>query len=647
MSSMTLATEEVYKEGLTLKALMAMIFSSVIMMPALLWVYLATGVGIGPIAAAYATMLIFGELGKLLMSPLNEHELATIRWGASMAASYTGGFLFSIYMRKSPITHQYGIADKIPVWVVPPETSEALINRIIWHPDWLLPIGIGYLTFFISLVGTIGISYITRELFIEVEKLPFPTGALAAEIAKALSKEAGGERYKIFAIVTTLMAMFEAARSLAPALGMVLFGRPIILIPPLHWDFTQQIELIIPGATIGFTTNFMIMSLGFIIPDKVIIWSIIGMIFAYIVMPPIFVALRYGPYADWRPGKPGVMLIPGTIEGSWYQPLLNIWLSIVIGMAVAGAIIPFITSFKQFKESLKSFLKLSSSEAKTYGVIPGKTAFIMFLASSITLSILAYMLTPRGIAFLIGVFAVNVGISFLNNIIAGRGIGLAAMAPIIPYANEVVLWLTTSPQDIEVWFNPFFAQLGGADLCIGYKAAELTRTKPMSITKAHIIGLLMTNLVGLVIAAMFWNVYDIPSRFLPAPTYPADALMRCLFITRQFMFLKPELIVMSFIIGTLIIVAPMIPVIGPILEPVTGISVVFGLINGFNDMPSNITVLFMGWIIKKLIERKMGREWASRNMITIAAGIWTGGSLVISLSTALRFAREAVAPEVF
>jgi len=50
-------------------------------------------------------MLIFGEVGKLSMSPLNEHELATIRWGASMSASYAGGLLFSVYLRKSPITH--------------------------------------------------------------------------------------------------------------------------------------------------------------------------------------------------------------------------------------------------------------------------------------------------------------------------------------------------------------------------------------------------------------------------------------------------------------------------------------------------------------------------------------------------------------
>jgi len=70
------------EEGFTARTFVAMLFSSLVMMPAFLWVYLSTGVMIGGIAAAYATMLIFGELGLLMLAPLTEQELATIRWGA-------------------------------------------------------------------------------------------------------------------------------------------------------------------------------------------------------------------------------------------------------------------------------------------------------------------------------------------------------------------------------------------------------------------------------------------------------------------------------------------------------------------------------------------------------------------------------------
>jgi|GEM_PF-3666472 len=49
------------------------------MISSLLSVYLTTGQAIEGIAAAYATMLIFGELGLLFLSSLIVHDLVTIR----------------------------------------------------------------------------------------------------------------------------------------------------------------------------------------------------------------------------------------------------------------------------------------------------------------------------------------------------------------------------------------------------------------------------------------------------------------------------------------------------------------------------------------------------------------------------------------
>jgi len=278
------------QEGLTPRTFLAMLFSSLVMMPALLWVYLATGQLVGTLAAAYATMLIFGELGLIMMSPLSASELATIRWGASIAAGYTGGFLFTVYLRKSPITKQFGIAQNIPWWACPPENSPAIIQRMIWHPDWLLPLGIGLLSMTLVLAADVSLSFIARTLFIEVEKLPFPTGAVAAEIAIALS---GGEkeRYRIFAIATMMAAIYESIRVLFPSLTEIILGRRLMVINPIHYDFTEMIDPVIHGATTGITTNLLVIATGLIVPEIVIIWQFITSIVTYVLLPPIFIGM--------------------------------------------------------------------------------------------------------------------------------------------------------------------------------------------------------------------------------------------------------------------------------------------------------------------------------------------------------------------
>ena len=628
---------EELKEGFTYRTVIAILFSAFIMMPSLLWVYLTTGQAIGGIAAAYATMLIFGELGLLFLSPLTVHELVTIRWGASMAATYGAGLLFNIYFRKSPIAKQYGVADKIPLWVVPPETSEAFIERIIWHPDWTLPLTIGYTATIISLISAISLSLIARELFIEVESLPFPTGAVAAEIAESLSG-LRPEKYKIFAVSTLLSALIEMPRTLIPAVTLILFGVSVVLVPPIHYDLTNVIEWLLPGSTTGITANIMILALGLILPEQVILWSLISSLTTYLVLPPLLLSVRVDyPYTKGMP-----MLVPGTLEGAWYKPMLRFWLSYGVGFIFAAAILPFIFNLRQTVTAVRTFFSLSGSRAKRLGLLSGKTTLLLFLVPQVIASILAYLLTPLGLPFLLAILTINFGLTIFDTIVSGRSVGLTGGATTIPYANYALLMATTSPEQIEVWFNPFLINPGvtAADICIGYKAAQLTNTKPLSIVKAHLMGIFSTQLVGLLIASLLWHLYDVPSRLLPAPSFPVDTVIRCLFITRQFgEYLKWPQILTTFTMGSIFLI---IPRFIRALSPVIGLPALFGIIWGLMDMPSNVIGVFLGYIIKKIIERKMGTEWCRSYIVTVAAGLWAGASMIISLSTALMFVRESI-----
>ncbi|RLE88361.1 MAG: hypothetical protein DRJ49_05115, partial [Thermoprotei archaeon] len=589
------------KEGFTYRTIIAILFSAFIMMPSLLWVYLTTGQPIGGIAAAYATMLIFGELGLLFLSPLTVHELVTIRWGASMAATYGAGILFNIYFRKSPIAKQYGVADKIPIWAVPPETSEAFIERTIWHPDWMLPLIIGYTGTIISLISAISLSLIARELFIEVESLPFPTGAVAAEIAESLSG-LRPEKYRVFAVSTLFSALFEMLRTLIPAVTLILFGIRAIVLPSIHFDVTNVMEWILPGSTTGITANVMIVALGLILPEQVILWSLISSFITYLVLPPILI--KTGVDYPYTRGMP--MIVPGTLEGAWYKPMLRFWLSYGVGFIFAAAIVPFILNLRQMTTAIKTFFSLSGSRAKSLGLLSGKTTLLLFLVPQIIASILAYLLTPLGLPFLLAILTINFGLTLFDTIVSGRSVGLTGGATTIPYANYVLLMTTTRPEQIEVWFNPFLINPGvtAADICIGYKAAQLTNTKPVSIVKAHLMGIFSTQLVGLLIASLLWHLYDVPSRLLPAPSFPVDTVIRCLFITRRFgEYLKWPQVLSTSILGSMFLIVPRF-IRG--LAPIVGLPALFGIIWGIMDMPSNVVGVFLGYIFKKLLERKMG-----------------------------------------
>ena len=391
----------------------------------------------------------------------------------------------------------------------------------------------------------------------------------------------------------------------------------------------------------------MVMAIGFIIPDQVLISAFVSMLIIYVVLPPILVRMGVYPYER---GKP--MFIPGTLSGAWYKPYLYFWLSFGIGLLFAGGITPFFLNIKQTASAIKSFISMKPEETKKLGTLSGKLSILLFTISMVISSIGAFILfmgyAPRpldyGLRFLAAVLTISIGLSFINTVVAARSIGLTGGGFTIPYADYLILLLTTRPEDVDVWFNPFIMQVSGADLCIGYKAAQLTNTKPISIIKAHVAGILLTNIVGLFIAGLLWYVYDVPSRFLPAPTWPADVVIRSLFVTRKFfLFLDWTRVLSAFIFGSIIIVLPRLV---PALAPYTGVPTIFGMIAGMMDMPSNVTAYFLGYIIKKLLEKKMGTEWIQKYSMTVAAGLWTGASVVISMSTALRFIREAIVAQL-
>ena len=82
---MEFTIEPSYKSGLTRRSILGILYAAVVVQPAVIWVYLATG-NLILSAAIYAFILLFSELAAFSGTPLSKQEILMMI-GCSMAAT--------------------------------------------------------------------------------------------------------------------------------------------------------------------------------------------------------------------------------------------------------------------------------------------------------------------------------------------------------------------------------------------------------------------------------------------------------------------------------------------------------------------------------------------------------------------------------
>ena len=186
-----------YKEGLTPRSFLAIIYGAFILQPIIIFTLLYAGASI-----IGAVLLVFTEIARLYGSRLTKQEVFIAFYGLGAAAS--GGvfisLLFKGYLRTSSITRAFGIADKLPVWVAPPSSSEVYFIRMLFHPDWLPALSIFLLGMLFFIIADLGIGMLVAQMYVEVEKLPFPLAQVSAQAIITLT-ERPAERLRISIIL--------------------------------------------------------------------------------------------------------------------------------------------------------------------------------------------------------------------------------------------------------------------------------------------------------------------------------------------------------------------------------------------------------------------------------------------------------------
>ncbi|RLG64713.1 hypothetical protein DRO02_02115 [archaeon] len=618
------------QNGFTLRVLGVMFFISIVMLPALLWTELAAG-WMMSIAAAFTAMILFGELGWILGKPLTEQELATIRWAASMSSqsSAGAGVLFAIYFfTMFPLWR--GVASafgwSVPWWIIPPpaEYPEIYVNKLIFHPAWLLPLGVSLALSIFSLISVIGLSLVLRQQYIEIERLPFPTGVLGAEAARSLGQQRQPLRVKFFYVGAVVGFLYFFVWQIIPTIEEVMGIIPPTRIIEFIYDWTPYMAAYgAPGVIIGILPHILLFTIGFIVTLDVSLGIFLTSIFIYCFVSWYLYTIG-SPYA-WEPGD------------DWYPAWLKIALSSQIGVSstfgllLAGTFIPFFMAYKAVIRGFKDLFKVR--KALELGVLPADLTLASFFVPGFFLALLWWILADcggdYGVMLLIWYLFAWLVLSWVTSMVAARMNGESGImfSGGIPYLYTILFFMT-GYVGLKGWWLGRTASDAGA-IPIGYKAAQLTNTDPKSIIFAHFFGNLMALVIGYFWGLIFWWEYGIMTPALPCPFFPFSAVFFLFFATGgKFTVFNWLYVLISFIVGA-VAFAPRLFIGFTPISPV-------GMSIGALEYPHAAITIFIGGVARYILIRLKGREWFSNYGMAAGAGIYAGVGIAMVIDTLIR-----------
>lgn len=607
-----------FRSGFTWRSILAVLYSAVVFTPAVIWISLVTvGVQLG-VAIEFCTLFLFIEIARLTGSSISKQEAAVIFGMTSLAGSTIFlNLIYRVYYRQSPLLHIMGIDPKlIPTWWAPVIETGIWEARSFFHPAWILPMTVFLITWLFYPFLAIFLGLIGRELFIETERLPFPIQQINVEVITTLI-ERREDRLNLFtcsAILSFIYAILLYAIPIASRAA----GYPIQMFAIPWYDFWYYIQDYFPGASFGISTDAMIFAMGIMLPSITVLSMFIGSFVRFFILNWLFVKYNFSEWAArWAPGMDIVKI--------FQESTLYFWACPIIGMTFAIGLSPMILQTGTLKSALKTIFSFKRNK---YIRIGGKRFSLPLMITFFTLgqipTVLFKILVPDFPLW--GLILYNVILPFIGLLAFGRMIGETGQEPSLPYLQNLVI-LITGYNKIDAWFLPLQFRPGSAWLA-HFKICQLTQTSVESWIKMYLFTYPITILLGFIYTQLFWLLAPIPSAVFPAPaiTWPVEIIYHTIWITRPVRFFKPDLILLSFLnTSALVILLRFLKIPFSMVGAVVGMS---------TPIPSVFT-MFIGFIFGKFMEYRLGKKWFMEYRSTIAAGIVTGEGLAIIIGVTL------------
>ncbi len=645
-----LETPTEFKNGFTWVAVAGAFFCGLLMMPGAIYLGLMTG---GGIAAAWVTLIIFSEVCRRAMRTLSQQELVILLTvaGAMAVGGPFAQLVWRQYFIQSDAVRDIGLLGKFPSWYAPSPTSDAILQRNLFHHAWFVPI---LMILFMTVIGRLTsytLGYFFFRVTSDVERLPFPFASISAQGAMALAES--GERkttwkWRVFSLGSVIGIAFGVIQIGVPLITGSLLTKPIQIIPLPWYDMTTLTQSILPATPTGVVIDLGLIIAGMVIP----FWAVVGSgaaILMTLIMNPIL--YRLGVLTRWQPGMDTV--------STTFANSLDFWMSFGLGVTAAIAVISIYQTTRDVIRKTRELRKRrvetkSEKRENVWAPPPGRGDFSPWLAvgiyifcSSIVIFVCHQLVPKFPVLFLMFfTFLYTPLISYIS----ARLVGIVGQNVEIPFVREAA-YILSGYKGVEIWLAPIPVEnFGGA--AQSFRSHELTGTNFWSYVKAECLVMPLTFILSLVFWAFIWHSSAIPSDLFPYANkmWELNAKNAVLLYSATldtggaqplfYQALHPSVMAGSFsftMVAFILLSAFSLPVMA-----------VYGFVQGVGAMPHGFILIVVGAMIGKFYyHKKFGQKRFLEIMPVLAAGYATGVGLIALIGVAVNLIVSAVSSSRF
>lgn len=674
-----LETPTEFKDGFGWTTVAGILFCGLVMMPGGIYMSLMIGHGLGQ-AASWVTVILFMEISRRALKPLSKQNLVILLHAAHVMMAghilFPGGpmghLIYRAYLVGSETVRDAGMLGVFPSWFAPSVDSPAIADRVLLHPDWIVPIALAFYLGVIGYVKRFTMGYFFFRLTSDIENLPFPLAPIRAQGAMALAeadeasdvditddgkfrldsgkKKTGSLRWRVFSLGVTMGIAFGFFAVGIPAVSGLFLDKPFFLIPQPFVDTTVLTERILPATPTGVTFELGVVFLGFVLP----FWSVMGTFIAIVitmVLNPIL--FHSGVLTQWQPGM-------NTVNTT-FSNHMDFWLSFTIGSSIAIAAICIYATIRDVRgkmremresgEANKKRESLWATPKKGRGDYPIWIALSLYCAAASSMVALCFYLLPHtpGVFFFLIFFAFlyNPLISYVN----ARLLGISGQHVEIPHIKEAVFMLSGA-KGIEIWLAPVPLDNFG-DQAQSFRVNELTGVSFWSLVKTDLVAFPILFFLSVVFWGFIWKSDAIPSSMFPAASINWELHAKQQVLIWSSTFGEGSIMDTEFMraIHPKVMLTSCLSTIGLyIILTFFGLPImlIYGMIRGFGYLPHHMVLEVVGAMIGRFyFQRKYGPTNFLRTAPALLAGYWTGAGLIGMATIAMKLIKAAVSSAPF
>lgn len=524
------------ERGLTLRILLAYLFSVFVIQPILMYYFLISNSFFW--ISGWIPILLFSELANIMRAKLSNKELFILMIFQPVSLGYSLFFLSfprNIYFAYSEPSQLLGVANYIPSWWIPSKSSLVSIYStkfLFFHPAWFVPLSVSLVFVVLSVLSDLVLGYLTYEVFAVVEKLEFPFARAQVALINSLSQREP-EFIRILFVSALAGVIVNIAIKFIPfVLGTLLLGGTLAYGVPvyLYVDFTPYLDQFLPGATLIIPTDPLNYVPGLLLPTRVAFIQFLASFILYFI--GTFLITKYDlwpPESKWATGW-----------GYWtlqYRSLIYFYISLLIGLSLAAMVIPVLLNPTPLKRGFSALVKASSAGK---GLLSTKGLLLLYLFSASGLVLLSWYLTNFSFP-LLALILLIVGGSFFATYIATASAGVTVFGTNVPYLRELVTYYS-GYQGKDIWFVPLPASLsgsiigtvagvapsfiGGSSVAQALLQADLVNVEHSEFFKAYGLFITLSLVSSFILVNLFWFISPMPSSAYPYTVtgWPVDAV---------------------------------------------------------------------------------------------------------------------------